>query len=165
MRFLTALLGFWALVMWGIFRVYFGVVFDTNCGDYIERAASSPDPTVAVQNLNVAIDYASHHGLTAGNTGIFITYPGNDVGFWFKRLTDSSAILHSLPQGDTPLEVSNTLMRVRETLMASGKDGDTITVPWDISIYPNNAAFFWWGLLSFLTFAAGLLAWLMEMDL
>lgn len=150
MKFLLTIVCALAFIGWAITRVVFGVAFDTGCDDYISQAASSPDPAIAASRLDAAISYAESHNLTSGNTGIFITYPTNDIGFWYKRMVDSRAILRALPPTDTPLEISNTMMRVRETLVEGGKNGDSTVAPGDISIYPSNAAFFWWGWLSIL---------------
>ncbi|HEY1806062.1 MAG TPA: hypothetical protein VGG45_16430 [Terracidiphilus sp.] len=149
MKFLLSAISLLAFLAWAAARIALGIQFNIGCNDYISQAASSPDPSIAAQRLDAAISYADAHNLTSGNTGIFFTFPKNDVGFWYKRLTDSRAILRALPPGDAPLEVSNTLMRVRETLVEGGKDGDAVVSPSGISAFPDNAAFFWWGAVSF----------------
>lgn len=148
MKFFLAGLSLIAFLAWATTRIVLGIQFDIGCDDYISQAASSPDPAIAASRLDTAITYAEAHSLTAGNTGIFFTYPTNDIGFWYKRLTDSRAILRALPANDAPLEVSNTMMRVRETLVAAGKDGESVVSPDGITIFPSNAAFFWWCTLS-----------------
>lgn len=153
---MKAFLGFigalacFAFLAWAGTRIYYNVQFGQNCEDYISQAASSPDPMIAAAKLDVAIAYAERAGLTSGNTGVLFTYPTNDVGFWYRRMLDSRAILHALPKNDAPLEISNTMMRVRETLVSGGKEGERIVEPDGIEIAPHNAAFAVWGWLSFL---------------
>lgn len=139
-----------AFFAWAGARIYANIQFGLQCEDYISQAASSPDPKVAAEKLDAAIGYAERNGMTAGNTGVLFTYPTNDIGFWYRRMVDSRAILKALPPTDAPLEISNTMMRVRETLVAGGKDGESVVVPEGISISPHNVAFAWWGWLSFL---------------
>ena len=144
MKFIFSGLAALAFIAWAITRIVLGIQFDIGCDDYISQAASSPDPTIAASRLDTAIAYAEAHNLVAGNTGIFFTYPTNDIGFWYKRLTDSRAILRALPRNDAPLEISNTMMRVRETLVAGGKEGESVVSPDGITIFPANVLFFWW---------------------
>ena len=139
-----------AFLAWAGVRIYNNIQFGLNCEDFISQAASSPDPTIAASKLDAAIAYAERNGLTAGNTGLLFSYPTNDIGFWYRRMVDSRAILRALPANDAPLEISNTLMRVRETLVVGGKDGERIAEPDGIEIAPHNVAFAWWGWLSFL---------------
>lgn len=143
-----------AFLGWVAVRVYCGIQFNIGIENYISQAASSPSPQVASDKLSVAIAEIERQRLTQGNTGVLFTYPTNDVGFWYKRLTDSRAILMRLPPGDAELEVSNTMMRVHESLVANGKEGSSVIAPEGISIFPHNVAFFWWGLLSLLFFCA-----------
>lgn len=155
-----------AFLAWCGVRIAMGISFDIDLENYVSQAASSPSPQIASQKLGMAIDAAQRRGLTQGNTGIFFTYPTNDVGFWYQRLVDSRAILSHLAPNDTPLEVSNTMMRVHESLTASGSKGAQETVsPDGISIYPHNVPFFWWGLLSAL-FACLFIGWaIVDLDI
>lgn len=143
-------LGLMAFLAWAGVRIYYKIQFGQNCEDYISQAASSPDPGVAAAKLDTAIAYAERAGLTSGNTGVLFTYPTNDVGFWYRRMVDSRAIIRALPPNDAPLEISNTMMRVHETLVAGGKEGQRIVEPDGIEIAPHNAVFALWGWLSFL---------------
>jgi hypothetical protein len=136
-----------AFLAWAGTRIYYNIQFGLNCEDYISQAASSPDPAIAVQRLDAAIAYAERNGMTAGNTGVLFNYPTNDIGFWYRRMVDSRAILSALPKNDAPLEISNTMMRVRETLVHTS---GAIAEPKGIGISPHNVAFAWWGWLSFM---------------
>ena len=146
-----AFVSFLVFLAWAGARIYAGIQFDQHIENYISQAASSPSPQIAEQKLGVAIAEIDREGLTSCNTGILFTYPTNDLGFWYGRLVDSRALLRRLPPGDSELEVSNTMMRVHESLVSDGKNGQSIVVPEGISIYPHNVLFLWWGLLSGLT--------------
>ena len=74
--------------------------------------------------------------------------PSDDIGFWHDNLKASLAELRQVKDDASQLERSNTLIKLGETLTDSGKEGSRITVPDGISIYPSNALYFWWGLLS-----------------
>jgi len=150
MKFVLAIVSLVAFLAWAAVRIYAGITFDINIDSYVAQAASSPSPQIAAEKLDAAVAGAVNAGLTKGNTGVFFTYPTNDVGFWYQRLVDSRAVLRGLAPNDTPLEISNTMMRVHESLTTHGKDGQSPISPEGISIAPHNVAFFWWGLLSFL---------------
>lgn len=143
-------LSFVIFLVWAGVRIYVGVQYDTRIDDYISQAATSPTPVIAVDKLNMAIAEAERRGLTSGNTGVFLTYPTNDVGFWYKRLVDSRDVLQQLPPHDSPLEISNTMIRIHESLLGQDGQNQSVKAPAGISIYPNNTLFFWWCWLSFL---------------
>lgn len=146
---------------WAAARINATIQFNMHIGNYISQASTSPNPTIATQKLEAAIAEAKRTNLTAGNTGIFFQFPGNDVGFWYQRLVDSQKILQTLPANDSQLETSNTMMRVHESITAP--DGHVRT-PQGIEIFPNNVTFFWWGLLSFLGAGLFIILGLVELD-
>jgi len=139
-----------AFLIWGGCATYNAVQFDIHCGDYLKRAANSNTIELAHQNLQVAVDYAQQNGLTHGNTGAVWQTPQMDVGFWYQNLTASLSELETVKPTASQLEKSNVLMKLRETLL----DGDSLTVPEGISVFPHNTLFFWWAWVSFLL-AAG----------
>jgi hypothetical protein len=150
-----------SLIIWAIVRIVANVSFGMDCTDYLKRAADANSIPLASQNLNVAINYLESHDLTSGTVSIFLKQPKNDVGFLYQNLIASRNDLASIKEDATPLEKSNVLMKLRETLLDSGKDGDNVTLPNGISIYPNNLSYFWWSLVSLImavVFGIGLLA-------
>jgi hypothetical protein len=156
MKYTVALAALIIFLIWGGTRIIAGINYDVNIGNYISRAATSPDPTVAINELTTAIKNIENRGLTSGNTGVFFTYPTNDIGFWYHRLTDSRDILNNLPKNDSALEISNTMIRVHETLTGTSSDGHYVIAPAGIEIYPNNVLFFWWAVLSGIIFLISL---------
>lgn len=86
--------------------------------------------------------------MTEGVVSIFFHQPKNDIGYWYKNITEAYYELESLSEDASPLEKTNVLMKLRETLTDSTDSGVSVTIPHGISTYPNNIMYFWWGLLS-----------------
>jgi len=123
------------------------VIFNKECSGYLSRAAHANTIQLADQELSTALDYLNQHNLTHGYTSIFYNTPDEDIGFWYTNLVESKKELDTLRSKTdlTALEQSNTLIKLRETLMSHGEQGDSVRVPDGISRYPNNLAYFvWW---------------------
>lgn len=143
---------------WCTDRMVRSVQFDTHCTQYIKRAADANTVETAKEELAKAISYAEENNLTKGIVSIFLHQPKNDIGYWYKNMTEAYAELENLSEDATSLEKSNVLMKLRETLTDEQESGVSITIPNGISIYPSNVSYFWWGLLSSI-FCLGL--WIM----
>lgn len=135
---------------WSTVRIVKAVQFDMNCTQYIKRAADANTVELAKEELAKAISYAEKNNLTEGVVSIFLHQPKNDVGYWYKNLTEAYAELENLPEDATSLEKTNLLMKMRESLTDEKQSGVSVTMPDGISIYPKNIFYFWWGLLSFI---------------
>jgi len=144
-----------AFVAWATVRSVKGVQFEINCEQYLKRAADANTVETAKEELAKAISYAETHNLTEGVVSIFLHQPENDVGYWYKNLTEAYEELDNLPEDTTSLEKTNVLMKLRETLTDGDESGVSVTIPEGISIYPNNVLYFWWGMLSII-FCLGL---------
>lgn len=131
------------------------VQFDMNCTQYIKRVANASTIEIAKENLANAISYAEENNLTEGIVSIFLHQPENDIGYWYKNMTEAYAELENLPEDVTSLEKTSALMRLRKTLIDESGSKVSVRIPDGISIYPNNVFYFWWGLLS-LIFGVGL---------
>ncbi len=57
----------------------------------------------------------------------------------------------------TPLEQSNVLMKVRETILDDGSEGVSVTAPSGITIYPSNGVYCLFGIITFIVGACGCL--------
>lgn len=136
-------------ILWTGIRIYKAIDFDINCGGHLKRAADANTIELAKSELKTSINYIEKHDLTNGVVSIFLKQPKNDMGFWYNNLTASYMELNSVKSDTSLLEKSNMLMKLRETLVDNGKD-TTVTIPNGISIYPFNAVFFWWGMLSWI---------------
>jgi hypothetical protein len=122
-----------------LFRISADISFTQGCGGHLKRAADANSVALAESELQMAVDYLDRHNMTSGYTSVVYRTPDEDVGFWHDNLASSLATLKTLPKNATQLEQSNVLMKLRETILDHGKDGDSLTTPDGISIYPNNA--------------------------
>jgi len=107
--------------------------------------------------LEQAIKYAKGHNLASGYTSVLYKTPNEDIGFWYNNLCQLVVILDSLNfENTTELEKSNTLIRVRESLVESGSKGESsIIVPSGISRYPHNLFYEIWGLSGYIALILG----------
>lgn len=139
------------LLFLGGYYVVANIRFTTECGGHLKRAADANTVELAHKELAQALNYIRQHEMTEGSTGIFFSFPKNDVGFWYTNLSDSFSeldrVIKSSPQGkiDQLGEVarSNTLIKLRETLLDHGTNGEEIiTLPTGIHIFPHNVGYF-----------------------
>lgn len=133
---------------WSTVRTVKALQLDMNCTQYLKRAADANTVELAKEELAKAISYAEENNLTEGVVSIFFHQPSNDIGYWYKNMTEAYAELEKIPKDATPLEKTNILMKLRETLTDEKDSGVSVTIPDGISIYPNNVLYFWWGLIS-----------------
>lgn len=148
-------------VAWGVVRTVKSVQFDYGCEAYLKRAADANSVEMAKENLKVAIEYAEEHRLTEGLVKIVFNNPKQDLGFWYQNLKACYEELDNLPQDATPLEKTNVLMKLRESLVDTG-ESTSVTVPMGISIYPYNVIYCIWGWLSIILACVGWVVFSME---
>lgn len=120
-----------------------GIVFDMNCTQYIKRAADANTVELAMDELEKAISYAEEEDLTEGIVSIFLHQPQNDIGFWYNNMKEAYSELENLPEDATPLERTNVLMKLRESLTDETDSCIVVTMPSGIELYPYNAMYFW----------------------
>ena len=138
-----------SLLVYGGVRIYEWISFDINCGDRLARAAHANTISIARDELTVAVNYAKEHGMTTGYTSLCYYTPDEDVEFWYKNLTAALEKLKSFEGKEiSPLEQSNVLLKLRESLRTNGKDGSATIAPPGITIYPHNAFYAWWAWIS-----------------
>lgn len=141
----------WLAIIFSVSTLVCGIVsgvkyiqYTISIEGYLKRAGDSNSVELAQDNLRKALGVIEERGMTSGNTGVLWHSPGNDVSFWYANLKTSLDELSTLNPEATSLEKSNMLMKLRETLLDEGEN-ISITAPAGISVYPNNALFFWWG--------------------
>lgn len=139
-------------------RIYQSVQFDIHCGDNIKRASHANTVELAKKEMEVIVSYLEVNNMTEGYTSVLYKQPSEDVGFWYKNLKTSLLELKTLPDNATPLEKSNMLIKLRETL-TDGDKGTHINIPDGISVFPNNVFWFWFSWFSFFT-CIGYFSWL-----
>lgn len=126
------------------------VQFSQNCSGYLKQVADANTVTLAMERLDKAIAYVEENDLTDGYTSIIYRTEDDNIGFWYQNLKACRSELESCIDG-TQVEQTNTLMKVRESLM----DGDVLTLPKGISRYPNNTAWMFWNLISTIVICVG----------
>jgi len=134
---------------WATIRIVKYLDFNLNCEAYLKRAADANTVELAKGELAKAIDYAEKNNLTEGIVSIFLKNPANDIGFWYNNIKSAHYELDNLPEEASPLEKTNVLMKLRESLTDRGNNGGTkVIYPTGISIHPGNVLYFWWCILS-----------------
>lgn len=134
-----------SLVAWAGIRVVKAVKMNFDCITYVKRAADASTVEIAKNELAKAIQYAEENALTEGIVSIVLEDPSNDVGFWYNNMKEAYKELDQLPENTTSMEKTNVLMKLRESLI---DEGNGVTHPLGISIYPNNVFYFWWAMIS-----------------
>lgn len=126
---------------------YFG--FGIGCGQYLERAANATNIQLAKENLDTAIKYLDDHKLTTGYSSIFWDTPSADIGYWYKNLKTTSEELSKVPANASQLEQSNVLLKLRETILSHGDQGDYVIQPDNIGIHPYGRVYIFFLILIF----------------
>jgi len=135
--------------VWSTVRIVKAVQFGLDCEAYLQRAANANTVDMAKEELVKAIDYIEKNNLTDEIISIFLKNPANDLSFWYRNIKSAHDELVNLPEDSTPLEKTNVLMKLRESLTNNDSNGSTnIIVPQGITVYPDNVMYFWWGTLS-----------------
>lgn len=150
----------------GVFLIMFAVgvtagalyqraVFKQQVSGHLKNAADASTIPLALEELTLAIDYLEAKGMTEGHTSVLWNTPDEDVGFWYRNLKASQQELQQL-QNPTALERTNTLIKLRETLLDTGEKTQ-VTLPDGISRYPHNIIWFVVGWAAFLGFLVSLI--------
>ena len=138
--------------------------FEVGCEGHLKRAADANTVELALTELDVALQYAETHNLTSGTTAVISPKPDEDIGFWYQNLVASRDELRNLGPSETPLTKTNTLIKLRETLLDDSKSGIDVTVPPGISRYPNNAVFCLYLWIAAIGFVASSIVALIRID-
>ena len=126
-------------------RIAKSIQFKQNCSGYLKRASDANTVESAKQELEKSIKYLEARNLTNGYTSVFFQTPDEDIEFWYNNLKSSYKELSKVTSKTSSLEKTNILMKLRETILDNGKEGDSLTIPDGISVYPNNLL---WGILT-----------------
>ncbi|WP_405205201.1 hypothetical protein [Aquimarina sp. LLG6339-5] len=132
------------LVSFTIFgvRIAKKIQFKQNVSGYLKRAADANTIELAHEELTKVIDYLEANNITSGYTSMIWETPDEDISFWYRNLKASQAELQNL-KSNSALERTNVLIKLRETLVDTGKS-TKVTVPRGLAVYPNNG---FWGIL------------------
>jgi len=108
---------------------------------HLKRAADANTIEMAERELQAALSVMEARGMTTGYSSVFYQTPGDDIGYWYGNLKTSLEELEALPPDASPLEKSNMLLKLRETILDHDSDGENVTAPSGISAYPYNRPF------------------------
>jgi hypothetical protein len=145
------LLSILVLVLVVGFHLVAGIQFKRKYAGHLKRAADANSLTLAERELAVAVAYLDGNGFnTEGgrslgriddHTSILYSSPSEQISYHYDNVTASLAEIRSvIAKGEkaTPLERSNVLMKLRETLLDDGESGQRVTFPQGLDVYPNN---------------------------
>lgn len=124
------------------YLLYLNINIDRFCIDYLKRAADANTIDLAKKELDKALNYMEKHNLTNDFTSVFYKSPDEDIEWWYINTKTARTELDEVKPDATPLEKSNVLMKLRETILDGGAKGATVvTAPHGISRYPHNALY------------------------
>jgi len=126
-------------------QIMLGIKFDQKIKGHLKLAADANTIELAEEELGIVLANIEAAGYTEGHTSIFYNKPTEDIGFWYRNLKASKEELAKVTNS-SQLEKTNTLIKLRETLLDGGSEGKTrVTYPDGLARYPNNLM---WGLVS-----------------
>lgn len=141
------------------------VKFDQQCGGYLKQAADANTVELALDRVNIALNYIEANKLTDGYTSVLWKTEDDNVGYWYANIKACQAELTDAIDAESQLEKSNVLMKVRESLTDNGEKGTKLTFPDGISRYPNNLLFGILNWLSVVLLVIGLSIVFIELDI
>lgn len=140
-----------SLLLCGFFYTVKEIQAKQNYLGYLKRAADAGSVELAKSELSKALTEIEKRELTSGYTTVLWQTPDQDIGFWYLNLKGLLKDLEGLNENSSPMEKSNMLMKLRESLLDdNGESGVDVTYPEGISIYPYNRIFALWATLNFL---------------
>ncbi len=149
--------GILIFLVWAGYRTVAAINFDRHCEGFLKNAADANSIDQAGERLAIGVKYIEDHHLNSGHTSILWKTPDADVGFWANNLQDALTELQELSPDSTPLEKSNLLMKLRETILDDTQSGVSVTTPGGISVYPHNVSLCWLSILSLVVMGGGVI--------
>jgi len=133
------------------------VQFDRKYLGHLKRASDANSLELAERELSIALNYAKSRQLDTevgrsqgwydDYTDILYTSPENQISFHIENV---EACLHDVQEvrarGDqaSPMERSNVLMKLRESLLDDSQSGHDVTCPGGLYLYPHNFGYAVW---------------------
>jgi hypothetical protein len=148
MKLLAAIVCFLFAIGTVSYEAYLYIHFYNQCEGRLKRAADANTVDLARQELGAAIAYLEENGLTTGYTSILYRTADEDVGFWFRNLKASLEELNRMPADASQMDKTNTLMKLRETLLDHREGKEAVTCPEGMSRFPGNSS---WAMTNFLS--------------
>ncbi len=136
-----ATIGIVLLIGVAVFHYRSEIRWNQSIGGFLEQAANANTVETAKPVLSQAILAIEARSLVEGNTSVFFKTPANDIGFWYRNLKAAEAELEALPEDASPLEKSNLLLKLRESLLEQKGGESQVTAPEGIDKFPHNRTF------------------------
>ena len=124
-----------SFTLFGI-RISKKIELKQNVSGYLKRAADANTIELANEELVKVINYLEANNMTSGYTSILYKTPDDDIDFWYRNLKASQNELQNL-NTESALEKTNVLIKLRETLLDTGKK-TSVTIPRGLAVYPDN---------------------------
>lgn len=133
--------------------IYHGVVglqFNRDFKGYLKRAADANSLEMAERELSKAISYLNYRDLNTeegrnrgwvnDHTSMVYGTPDEQLSFFYDNIVESRNELRTVISSGTatPTDRSNLLIKLRETLIDHQSDGDSVTYPMGLDVYPHN---------------------------
>ena len=140
-------------------RIVNNIMFEREVLGHLKLAADANTVTLAEAKLKRALNGAEEWGICNDGgecfTSVVYRTPDEDLGFWRQNLEASLADLQAMSpeEREDNLIESNQLMKLRETILDTKNEGEKITYPTGISVYPYNRTYTVVAWLSFLVLA------------
>ena len=145
-----------AIVAWVPFlifvcaRIVMDVNFDRNIEGHLKLAADSSSIELAIDELKIAT--AAMEAYPAGFTSIIYNTPDESVTFWIKNTKTCLNQLEVIPKTASLMDKNSSLLKARQILLDHKSNGESVTSPAGISIYPFNLL---WTIFGTLTICFG----------
>lgn len=128
------------------------IKFTQDCRGYLQQCSNSNSVELALDRLDLAVQYLERNDLTTGYTSVLWKTEDDNIGFWYENLQTCRQELEKALDA-TQLEQTNVLMKVRESLVENGEKGEVLIIPNGIVKYPHNLLYgigLWFSLFLFL---------------
>ena len=95
------------------------VKFSQECTGYLKQAADANTVELALERIDLALNYIESHNLTSGYTSVLWRTEDENIEYWYRNIKACREELENNIEASS-LEKSNVLMKVRETLTDEG---------------------------------------------
>lgn len=133
-----------------VIQLVANIQFDRNYKGHLKRAGDAVSLELAERELTTAVNYLEANNLhtetgrRAGwlddSTNILYTTPEAQISFHVDNVRSCrDEVREILANKDaTPLEKSNVLMKLRESLLDNSESGHSVTCPSGLEVFPHN---------------------------
>jgi len=114
---------------------------DRCCLQHLRLAANASTVDMAESQLRTAISWLERHKGKTGSTALIYRTPDTDYGYWLANLKASADELRQLGPDSTQTDRTNTLLKLRETIMDNDASGSYVAVPENLATFPCTGSY------------------------